>query len=873
VSPADVAAAQPASDPSAQSAIRAWNQAFSPGDESAFLRRLSWDGLDLTIVLAAAADPGPPAAETAWVDWLDRTFDASPGVGADIESGHFTPDPLLHVPFEEIWTAFRRVAAAAVGHVRDPASVTETAMAALERQLCVELSRQGELALFELFQRHSSSGYRAFVARLLDQGLLPFFLEYPSLARRLAGLTGDWVAATREFLDRFDEDAPEFASLLGATPGAVVSIEPGVSDPHHGRRRVAIVQFESGSRLVYKPRSLALDVAFNRFLQWMNSGLAVPVKVLRVLDRGSHGWVEFAAHAEVANSDDAARYFQRSGALMAVAWLLGAVDLHMENIVASADGPVLVDTEMLCQPVRQLSPPAGEKEEEDDAPDESVLSTGLLSLIEITAQGEVYDSGGLRGQLSGPLPFPARVWHGLGTDGLHYVNEPTYRAAGRHQVLLAGTPQDPGDYAPGLLAGFNDAYRCLLDRRGELLAPGGPLGAFAGSIARVVLRPTDQYAMLDTVLCAPRYQRSGVPRSTAVDVLHRVWAGADARPALWAAAIEERRAIDRLDVPHFSARCDGADLLCGDRVVVAGHFAQSGLAATIERVKKLSDETQKTQAVRLARTLGESVTSRFAEPPPDADREEDGALAVAEWIARELRSRARETNDGLTWPYLVSTDFSRHRLYDGALGPALFFAALAAVRQDDGWRRQALAAFQPIRIAIEREPDRPGPADKNIGGMDGLGSIVYGFTVASALLGAPELLDPAWTAATRIRQLVEADTSFDVLDGAAGAALAPAWPHSEWRRRSAGGWLVARGLRAWRGRDGVRAGAAVSGDRPRSLPAGGDGGLPVCRRSVSSGLRHVRDRRAHGRQRRRAPGHARVVSWRAWRAPRSQPGA
>ena len=64
VTPAAAAAAILQPTPAALAAIRAWNQAFAPGDEPAFLHRLAWDGLDRATVLAASAEPGPGASRS-----------------------------------------------------------------------------------------------------------------------------------------------------------------------------------------------------------------------------------------------------------------------------------------------------------------------------------------------------------------------------------------------------------------------------------------------------------------------------------------------------------------------------------------------------------------------------------------------------------------------------------------------------------------------------------------------------------------------------------------------------------------------------------------------------------------------------------------
>lgn len=57
-----------------------------------------------------------------------------------------------------------------------------------------------------------------------------------------------------------------------------------------GARRI-----ESGYKIVYKPRSLAVENHFGEFMGWLDErgSLRESLRMPRVLDRGSHGWAEF----------------------------------------------------------------------------------------------------------------------------------------------------------------------------------------------------------------------------------------------------------------------------------------------------------------------------------------------------------------------------------------------------------------------------------------------------------------------------------------------------------------------------------------------------------------------------------------------------
>ena len=66
-----------------------------------------------------------------------------------------------------------------------------------------------------------------------------------------------------------------------------------------------------------------------------------------MLDRSTHGWVEFVEHLPCRDHDEARRYYERAGMLLCLFYVLEGTDCHYENIIASGEYPVLIDTETL----------------------------------------------------------------------------------------------------------------------------------------------------------------------------------------------------------------------------------------------------------------------------------------------------------------------------------------------------------------------------------------------------------------------------------------------------------------------------------------------------------------------------------------------
>ncbi len=599
-------------------------------------------------------------------------------------------------------------------------------------------------------------------------------------------MTACWVDSTCELLARLDRDRPAIAAAFGAgqDPGPLTWVNPALSDPHHGRRRVSALGFASGLRIVYKPRDLSLDRAFNDLLGWLAArGLRPAPRALQVLEREGYGWVEFASTEPLRSSDEARAYFEQAGSLICIAHVFRGRDFHMDNLVATRQGPVLVDLEPLLQPASVANGADRVQSDEETPPaaaGESCLATGLLHLYELGPDGGMFDVGGLSGTGVGTRTIPRRVWRNQRTNALRFDEELAFATAGLNLARRDGRIEQPDSHARDILAGFTRAYRVIARERPALLAAGGPLSGLVSCRVRVIPRPTNQYALLSTALAAPRYQDDGMRHGAALDILLRPFGRHSKRPAIWPALAEERRALESLDIPYFWVRADDTDVRAGGHMVAANYFATSGLSAVRERLGALCERDLDAECGILARAMSESPRSRFSATFPAAgaadqsDTRSQPFVDAAVWIGRELLARARDVPGGIGWPRLDRHEpdiVGPHALYDGSSGVALFFGALHRCTGESRWADVARQTAAPIHDAIRRGEFAAWRGDA-IGIGDGLGSIVYGLVCLSRLIEDDAALDRAFDIATLIASRIADNRRDDVLSGAAGALIA-----------------------------------------------------------------------------------------------------
>ena len=638
------------------------------------------------------------------------------------------------------------------------------------------------------------AAYDAFVARHLGDGLGALIAEYPVLARLLATVVEQWVAVVVELLERLAADGEALArTFAGAAPaalGPVVAATGGASDAHRGGRSVLLLTFGSGLRLVYKPKDLALEADYARLVAWWNAaGRGLDLRAPRILDRGSHGWVELIRHAPCADADAARRYYTRAGMHLCLLYAVGATDCHLENVVAHGEHPVIIDAETLMHPdvTATVSGVAASLAD-------SVLRTGLLPSWQ-SRQGTAVavDVSGLGFDEQRPPPMPR--WRCVNSDYMHLGLDTADAPANANLVLVDGVAQSPTAYAAALLDGFAQVYERLLAARDILVGDGGPLAAMRRRQARFVFRPTRVYAKILQRAVAPEALRSGVDFSLELEHASRAFVQTELARDSWPILDAELRALEQLDVPYFASRADERALTTSLGRRLEDYFEAPGWDRMIERIRALSPSDCARQLELIRGTLHAKV-ARAHEParapaaaPDDADPgaaaapSPEALCAEARAIARTLAERAITLDEETSWlalSYLPRTERYQvglvgDMLFDGRCGLALFLAALAQVDGDDGARALALRVVQPLRVALRQHDDarlRRRLDGRVLGGAFGLGSIVYGFTRLAGLLGDPALLEDARATMARIADDdIAGDRHFDVLSGAAGTLL------------------------------------------------------------------------------------------------------
>ncbi|MEM8963378.1 MAG: type 2 lanthipeptide synthetase LanM family protein, partial [Acidobacteriota bacterium] len=500
------------------------------------------------------------------------------------------------------------------------------------------------------------------------------------------------------------------------------------------------------------------------------------------------GWVEFIDASPCEDEAQIRRFYLRQGGYLAILYILRANDIHFENLIAIGEHPVIIDLEAILQP----GPPREDSAEPDPLQD-SIIRVGLLPVRtwqnESSPGLDVSALGGAAGQMS---PRPEASWAKSGTDHMRYARKTrALPLPARHRPALDGTAQPALRYLDEIKTGFETLYRLFLTHRAELLADDGPLTAFKGEDIRVLLRPTNLYAIVLRDSFHPQFLGDALERDLFFD---KLWRQVPRHPHLRQVIGAEQHALHQRDIPLFRAHSDSRTVRSTTGETWPDFFTASGMSLVRDRIEELGEKDLRTQLWFIEasmailsddererptpRTAQRQTTTPLGETEPVST---DRLIELASTIGEALATNCLEERESIRWLGLQPTMAGAYQialsgtgLYSGQPGITLFLAYLAALSDHD--RLRAVAELSCATLLDDVRHDTPADIRK-IGAFDGLTGLLFTFVHLASLWQRSDLLEHALDLCARIDPWIDDDQRFDVVHGAAGTILALAAIH------------------------------------------------------------------------------------------------
>ena len=813
--------------PQSGAAIQSWCQIVAPDNDANFDKRLAWDGLSAASAAWALDPPGEAAPHTPdWWPLLQALRQAGRNAAAGVAH-----QPLAargrKQPFVQAW---RPAAAWALGTLQQRCAdlhpqlqLREAAWLDLAEALLERLCNTADQALWELFNQRRTPGqmllahlgangngngepvheaYDALVAELLSSGYGLLLADYPVLGRLLAVVCQLWLESSEEMLRRLAASRAglktRFAIPHAATLGA---IQLGLSDPHRGGRAVAILTFgeeEEALRVVYKPKDMQVDATYQQYLQALNDASDLePLRCLTVLSCDGYGLMEWVEHRPCSSEEELVRFYTNAGRTMAVLHLLGCTDCHYENLIASGDQLILIDTETLLEAdLRDLISDAADDpnllSDLQTSMQGSVLRSGLLPqwLMAGAGRKRAYDISALGIQ---PPPSQREMpgWLGLNSDGMMAGRSIQPCELPTSLPVGLGSPQRLTDFVGQLCDGFAVQLQEAMRLRPLLLQA---LARFSGQPRRLVARATRLYFTIQRQMLEPGSLRSAVAHGLKLEQLSRSFVLASEKPPNWPMFRAELLQMERLDIPFFEHMIDGEELPLPEGLApIPGFMKASGLVAARRRLELLDQgeiefQQKLIRGAIAARHLKANAsapagaagaeTQKHGQTTVDADVYRQEALQLAEelWDAAIRDSKGRPEWLGMD---LGADGESFHfglignSLYSGGSGISLLFARLAQTNTGEAadlWRSRAWSCCEGLSELAERN------SNEQLFRL--VRDLPYGISGSGGILLALQLLQSAGlkAAGPLAEQLIDqlrperlmADEGVDVIGGVTG---------------------------------------------------------------------------------------------------------
>ncbi|WP_136312917.1 type 2 lanthipeptide synthetase LanM [Actinomyces procaprae] len=592
--------------------------------------------------------------------------------------------------------------------------------------------------------------YREFTRRLASRPSL-IRSRFPVAWTMLMTTMRNTEAFLTELVRRLELDWDEITSELGIPPtDTVTSLQTG-GDCHHHGRRVTTVTTSSGVRFVYKPRSMDGEWAYEQIVSRL-APIIGHYRSAHVIRKEGYGYAEFVEATDDVSLVDAAG---QTGGLSALFYVLGCNDLHAENVLLTADGPVPIDMETMLHPYvpNQDGGSATAHHEANRLLAQSVFGTGVLPMVVSRPEDpdSYYDVGllGPQEQVNGGA-FRHHAITNPFTDEMSVIltKEGTEPEPERHR----GTDLDEVRACSDAFASaFSRTYRALMGSRETLLNV--VADCCSGLRLRYIHNPTQFYAQILSTLTSPLAAGSaGLARMLAL----RVGLTGTSHTRLIA---EEVSSLLDQDIPYFTTDTSRPHVLdaAGARALLP--LDRAPIDTALERIRAL-DETDLARQLRLIRSAfcgivpDESIapTARPALAPrpaswaPSEDRMTLTDLAAnlgGQIVARMLTDT--DSRHPMTWiGPLASVETTRpwppgvlgYDLYTGRLGTALALARAGRALSDTALTRAASQIFDTTIDVVGDDPEAASPVRGTYAGAAG---------VAWALWAAGQVLErPDW---------------------------------------------------------------------------------------------------------------------------------
>lgn len=406
-----------------------------------------------------------------------------------------------------------------------------------------------------------------------------FFKKYPVVELILNRVITNYTDKICLFINRVKNDFIDISDAFGLKNYKLKSFS-SEGDSHANGSRVIVASFVNDisnekRKLVYKPRSVRMEVEFQKYIAFLNDFVDIKLKTIKVIDKGSYGWVSFVEHKAVSRRFEGDFYY-RFGILAGIVYSLNGLDMHYENVIACAEHPHIIDMECLFSVPINL----------DKIANLSYPSLHETTMIPTEKIGEenAFDFSPLLNHSKQTSPVSRYRVKFISEYELK-IEKKLVNIKPAHNYLIkehSGAAVNPLRYVKKINQGYTDYINFVIKNKRKVVK--FIMDSFSDVKQRIIFKPTYLYCMVISESYHPKLLSSIKDYLGYFDGLKK-WSKTE-----FSCYIVEHEISDVLngDIPYFSSMTSSKLIKNsnGDRIKLDQY--ESGIARSINRINSMS---------------------------------------------------------------------------------------------------------------------------------------------------------------------------------------------------------------------------------------------------------------------------------------------
>lgn len=502
----------------------------------------------------------------------------------------------------------------------------------------------------------------------------PFFNRFKDAYPVLPSLTRKYVeqseATLGMALKNFQKDKKRIEAYFNDCQdlGTISSIDTSEGDAHNNGQTTAIFCFKSGQKIVYKPRAGHLDIAYNEFLQYLNSKIeGLDLKTYKAIDCDSYSWIEFIEKKSCISLEEINQYYLNAGALLAILYLFRGTDIHFENVIAHGKSPVIIDLECLFSVVEKSG--------------FNVLDTCFLPYLSPQSeQGTDFSGMGANGtQTTDNVSWK---WINIGSDELSLEKANGLLKAKHNQPVYQDKTVSPKNHVQPIFEGFKKVCNWFLNNKKMLLSSKSPLVSFQNQEIRILIRSTQDYTTILENSFIPSAFSSKKNRNAIIKVCLDKFNTLLKFDELQKEKILEKElsSIENINIPLVTTNTTQCFLKIDEEIVLDNYFKRTPYSNFIHYLTILDEESIEKQ-LGIIKSAFIARYNVIIEQPVKKAHSTSIKAEVAQ-IANKIEKNSISDGKSIAWATFNTIDKELYyqgipnTLYDGTLGIIYFYHAL-----------------------------------------------------------------------------------------------------------------------------------------------------------------------------------------------------